>query len=696
MQINLLSLLGGGADNTGEAGKSSNPLTLVANSLRKNGAVLSSDGAQQAATQPFDQLFEGKLTQLLPENLAPALAANNPKLMAALLQRLHLILPETEAMNPVLPELSQDQIAAMAEVMGVDSAALVSNAAESAGQIFPQGEGLQDENISALMSALRELAQLGQQLHEQGMVLVAAQSVAGGDSVGSAEVADLSVLEMMASPETPADMPVQEVTLSDETVDFLSKFFGVDVQEIRDNINRLKLIPASSAKAMAEGLGHEAKAPGLLHLLARVLNKPVQEVWKQLDDLTDGEIDLPFGLVVAELVRTPLQDQPEKILSFDHDMLQAPKQSALDDHDDLPVGKLEGALPDAAKQNAQSSFADPSLQVQDALTNSAATPFSALQSVAEIAGREIISPDMPVEETAAMTPLVSAAVAKPASQRAKPIDPFALSPEELAELKRPLPEVVSEKASSRVNSPLPTVNAEASASQRRQIGLEVAREMAVRPDVAFRNPVLPPAALIDTDEDTLSVGRSSMEAGSSLSLTAADSRLDFDSRLRDLRGVQQRAAYNPASIRDQITVQVQKAIDSGDTHIRVSLRPAELGRVEVRMEVNHDGRTAIHIVAENRDTLALLQRDSRALVKAFDDLGMELADSGMSFNLQDHSAGGYSQQENAGGDVAAGRNAARQSFEAMLNQDEIMAQALLDSPHLNYVVGADDGLNIKV
>lgn len=92
---------------------------------------------------------------------------------------------------------------------------------------------------------------------------------------------------------------------------------------------------------------------------------------------------------------------------------------------------------------------------------------------------------------------------------------------------------------------------------------------------------------------------------------------------------------NHTPVADQVMVQIKTAVDQGKNMIRIQLDPAELGRVEVRMEVSSEGRMQMNVTADNRDTLAMLQREARALERALQDLGLKADAGSLSFHLRD-------------------------------------------------------------
>ena len=88
------------------------------------------------------------------------------------------------------------------------------------------------------------------------------------------------------------------------------------------------------------------------------------------------------------------------------------------------------------------------------------------------------------------------------------------------------------------------------------------------------------------------------------------------------------------TISEQISVKIIKAIQSGNDRIKIQLKPAELGRVDVKMEIGNDGRVLAIVSADNKDTLELLRRDSSHLQRAFEDAGMMLNSGDLTFNLR--------------------------------------------------------------
>ncbi|MEQ9642702.1 MAG: flagellar hook-length control protein FliK [Alphaproteobacteria bacterium] len=103
----------------------------------------------------------------------------------------------------------------------------------------------------------------------------------------------------------------------------------------------------------------------------------------------------------------------------------------------------------------------------------------------------------------------------------------------------------------------------------------------------------------------------------------------------------------------QIAMHIAKAAQDGTNRISVRLDPAELGRVDVRLEVGHDGRVVALVSAERQETLDMLQRDARDLARALKDAGLEANSSDLNFSLRDN--GGQETAAN-GNDGKSGRD----------------------------------------
>jgi flagellar hook-length control protein FliK len=96
----------------------------------------------------------------------------------------------------------------------------------------------------------------------------------------------------------------------------------------------------------------------------------------------------------------------------------------------------------------------------------------------------------------------------------------------------------------------------------------------------------------------------------------------------------QRPATLPMDVPEQVRVRIAHAVAAGHDRIEIRLKPAELGRLDIRLELAGDGRVQATITADNRQTLELLRADARGLERALQDAGLRTDSGGLSFNLR--------------------------------------------------------------
>lgn len=133
----------------------------------------------------------------------------------------------------------------------------------------------------------------------------------------------------------------------------------------------------------------------------------------------------------------------------------------------------------------------------------------------------------------------------------------------------------------------------------------------------------------------------------------------------------QRAAQGGQAVADQVSVKITKAVQAGQDRIHIQLKPAELGRVDVRIEMTHDGRAVTIVTADKADTLDLMRRDAEQLQKALADAGLETGSGDLSFNLRGEGQEGEETKDTgAGSQIADGDDAA--GDEAQSGDDGVM------------------------
>lgn len=109
---------------------------------------------------------------------------------------------------------------------------------------------------------------------------------------------------------------------------------------------------------------------------------------------------------------------------------------------------------------------------------------------------------------------------------------------------------------------------------------------------------------------------------------------------------QSRQAAQQQPVADQVAIQIRKAVKEGLDRIQIQLEPADLGRIDVTMEVANDGKVMAVLKADNPETLDLMMKDARSLERALADAGLDVDSNSLEFQLSDQGAGQGTQDEN--------------------------------------------------
>jgi flagellar hook-length control protein FliK len=76
---------------------------------------------------------------------------------------------------------------------------------------------------------------------------------------------------------------------------------------------------------------------------------------------------------------------------------------------------------------------------------------------------------------------------------------------------------------------------------------------------------------------------------------------------------------------------------SGKSRFEIRLDPADLGRIDVRIDVDRNGLVTSHLMVEKPETLSMLRQDAPQLQRALDDAGLSTGNGGLQFSLRDQS-----------------------------------------------------------
>lgn len=96
------------------------------------------------------------------------------------------------------------------------------------------------------------------------------------------------------------------------------------------------------------------------------------------------------------------------------------------------------------------------------------------------------------------------------------------------------------------------------------------------------------------------------------------------------------------SVAVQVYTRFVERFDGRAQRFEISLQPAELGRVDVRIEVGADRKVHAVLAAHDGAALSDLMRGQRALERALNDAGVDLAKDGLKFELSQDAGRGAS------------------------------------------------------
>ncbi|CAN7665178.1 flagellar hook-length control protein FliK [Bosea sp. LjRoot90] len=86
-----------------------------------------------------------------------------------------------------------------------------------------------------------------------------------------------------------------------------------------------------------------------------------------------------------------------------------------------------------------------------------------------------------------------------------------------------------------------------------------------------------------------------------------------------------------------VPVEIGARALAGNKRFDIRLDPAELGRIDVRLEFSDKGEVSAKLTVDRVETLHMLQRDARTLERAFEQAGLKPSEGGIDMSLRDSS-----------------------------------------------------------
>lgn len=135
-----------------------------------------------------------------------------------------------------------------------------------------------------------------------------------------------------------------------------------------------------------------------------------------------------------------------------------------------------------------------------------------------------------------------------------------------------------------------------------------------------------------------------------------------------------------------LAVTIAARASSGSTRFDIKLDPPELGRIEVQMTLDREGRVKSRLVVEKQETLDLLQRDQRNLERTLAQAGLETTEGSIEFSLKDQ--GGNDRQGD--GDRPA------RTWQTAVEDPEATATLAANAATYSRLAAARGGIDIRI
>jgi len=257
-------------------------------------------------------------------------------------------------------------------------------------------------------------------------------------------------------------------------------------------------------------------------------------------------------------------------------------------------------------------------------------------SQAETNGVTPVMPQPAIAETAASAaPSLAAAISRPAGAPQRPLQPG--------------------RAADDTSTVIPTDSAASPAADAAH---------AAKPSGPTHSASVAPEDARENDADGISLGSKTASGHTSAHLaaqpqTGADTP-DFSASLAGSQlGPQTAPLTHTAAAQPMVTVAANHAVpieglavqialnaQGGRSRFEIRLDPAELGRIDVRLDVDRHGQVTSHLTVEKPETLALLRQDAPQLQRALEDAGLKTGSNGLQFSLRDQS---FADRDQSGG-----------------------------------------------
>lgn len=182
---------------------------------------------------------------------------------------------------------------------------------------------------------------------------------------------------------------------------------------------------------------------------------------------------------------------------------------------------------------------------------------------------------------------------------------------------------------------------------------------------------------------------SAKDAFSSSGIMSTENFIKFQNMLDESQETTKSTTNSKFNSPSEVMAQIKFGLGGkgkDESNISIQLHPKELGKVDISMQMAADGKTHITVIAENTDTLNMLQKESGALRDMLTD-ALQTDSSNLNFTFQQGGSDDWRQQF------------ANNSYTGNRHSDDtenLIGSNYLSSQSYRYNMIATDGLDIRV
>jgi flagellar hook-length control protein FliK len=134
-----------------------------------------------------------------------------------------------------------------------------------------------------------------------------------------------------------------------------------------------------------------------------------------------------------------------------------------------------------------------------------------------------------------------------------------------------------------------------------------------------------------------------------------------------------------------VALQIAANVKNGKSSFDIRLDPAELGRIDVRVNIDSNGQVTSHLTVERPETLSLLRQDAPQLQQALNDAGLKTDSGGLQFSLRDQSSSGQN-----------GGHGSNPNAHHLIISDDDPVPAAITGRGYGRSLGSSSGVDIRV